>query len=216
MILSLQILLVTHSNAALNDLFEKILQRDVDPRHLLRLGSGERDLLEEATGGETFSKQGRVEWSLARRAALLAQVSRLAVSLGVPGDVGYTCETAAYFHHQHVLPRIDAFRRVVKTATAATTAAASSSSSATKNKSGAGQTAATSPSVVAESFPFTAYFADAPTPLFTPSPSHSSHSATTTSDGDGTTTSQVAHDLEAAEGGLAHVHRLFEELADYR
>ena len=204
---------MTHSNAALNDLFEKILQRDVDPRHLLRLGSGERDLLEEATGGETFSKQGRVEWSLARRAALLAQVSRLAVSLGVPGDVGYTCETAAYFHHQHVLPRIDAFRRTVKTAT--TTTAASSSSSATKNKSGAGQTAATSPSVVAESFPFTAYFADAPTPLFTPSPSHSSHSATTTSDGDGTM-SQVAHDLEAAEGGLAHVHRLFEELADYR
>ena len=65
---------MTHSNAALNDLFEKILQRDVDPRHLLRLGSGERDLLEEATGGETFSKQGRVEWSLARRSALLAQV----------------------------------------------------------------------------------------------------------------------------------------------
>lgn len=37
--------------------------------------SGERDLLEEATGGETFSKQGRVEWSLARRGVLLAQVT---------------------------------------------------------------------------------------------------------------------------------------------
>jgi hypothetical protein len=34
-----RILLVTHSNAALNDLFEKILARDVDPRHLLRLGA---------------------------------------------------------------------------------------------------------------------------------------------------------------------------------
>lgn len=35
-----RILLVTHSNAALNDLFEKTLARDVDPRHLLRLGKG--------------------------------------------------------------------------------------------------------------------------------------------------------------------------------
>lgn len=35
---SQRIVLVTHSNAALNDLFEKILARDVDPRHLLRLG----------------------------------------------------------------------------------------------------------------------------------------------------------------------------------
>jgi len=212
---------VTHSNAALNDLFEKILQRDVDPRHLLRLGSGERDLLEEATGGETFSKQGRVEWSLARRAALLAQVSRLAVSLGVPGDVGYTCETAAYFHHQHVLPRIDAFQRIVKTATA-TAATSSSSSSATKYMSGSG----TGQTVVAEHFPFPAYFADAPTPLFTNSSNPSSHhpACSVSDDGGGgggmMMSSQqqvtVALDLEAAEGGLAHIHRLFEELADYR
>ena len=195
--------------------------------------SGERDLLEEATGGETFSKQGRVEWSLARRGVLLAQVARLAVALGVPGDVGYTCETAAYFHRQHVMPRIDSFRRLVKTAT--TTAAASSSSSANKNKnkSGSGQTTATSTtsspssSVVAESFPFTAYFADAPTPLFAPSSSSSSSSPSSSSslsrttgssggsDGDDSQTA-LARDLEAAEGGLAHINRLFDELADYR
>lgn len=29
-------LLVTHSNAALNDLFEKIMARDIDPRYFLR------------------------------------------------------------------------------------------------------------------------------------------------------------------------------------
>ena len=31
-------LIVTHSNAALNDLFRKIMKRDVLERHLLRLG----------------------------------------------------------------------------------------------------------------------------------------------------------------------------------
>ena len=134
-------------------------------------------------------------------------MSRLAVTLGVPGDVGYTCETAAYFRHQHILPRIEAFRRTAsKTATAATAAASSSSSSVTKNqaKSGTAAPSSSSLSVIAESFPFTAYFADAPTPLFSPCGG---------SDGG---LSQTALDLEAAEGGLAHIHRLFEELADYR
>ena len=41
-----KILIITHSNAALNDIFEKIMKRDVDPRHLLRLGSGEVELRE--------------------------------------------------------------------------------------------------------------------------------------------------------------------------
>ena len=133
------------------------------------------------------------------------------MTLGVPGDVGYTCETAAYFHHQHVLPRIEAFRRTAsKTATAATAAASSSSSSVTKNQAKSGTAAppsSSSLSVVAESFPFTAYFADAPTPLFSPCGG---------SDGFGGLSQQTAFDLEAAEGGLAHIHRLFEELADYR
>jgi hypothetical protein len=39
-----RILLVTHSNAALNDLFAKIRARDIDQRHLLRLGAGQREL----------------------------------------------------------------------------------------------------------------------------------------------------------------------------
>ena len=37
-------LIVTHSNMALNQLFEKIMALDVDERHLLRLGHGEEDL----------------------------------------------------------------------------------------------------------------------------------------------------------------------------
>ncbi len=37
-------LLVTHSNQALNDLFEKIMQRDIDERYLLRQGRGQEYL----------------------------------------------------------------------------------------------------------------------------------------------------------------------------
>lgn len=114
-----KIVLVTHSNAALNDLFEKIMQRNVDPRHLLRLGTGERDLRESlalagAGGsgigqGEDFSKQGRVSWSLARRGYLLGLVQKLAETLRVQGDVGYTCETAEYFFLEHVKSRIEKY-----------------------------------------------------------------------------------------------------------
>lgn len=37
-------LIVTHSNQALNQLFEKIMMLDIDERHLLRLGHGEEAL----------------------------------------------------------------------------------------------------------------------------------------------------------------------------
>ena len=37
-------LIITHSNQALNQLFEKIIALDVDERHLLRLGHGEEAL----------------------------------------------------------------------------------------------------------------------------------------------------------------------------
>lgn len=144
-----KILLVTHSNSALNDLFEKIMQRDVDPRHLLRLGSGESDLRESlalsgAGGsgigqGEIFSKQGRVNWSLARRMQLLGQVQRLGVSLGTPGDVGYTCETAQYFRIK-VQHQIDEFKRRCSNESTTT---------------------------ISDIFPFNNYFSNTPTPLFT-------------------------------------------------
>jgi intron-binding protein aquarius len=74
----------------------------VDPRHLLRLGSGEADLREilatnSPNSTDIFSKQGRVNWCLARRLELLTRVQRLGLSLHAPGDVGYSCETAEYF-----------------------------------------------------------------------------------------------------------------------
>jgi intron-binding protein aquarius len=101
-----RILLVTHSNQALNDLFEKLLERDVPQHQLLRLGAGEKELATEAD----FSKWGRVNHALSRRLELLGQVQALAGSLGVPGDVGYTCETAEYFCLHHVTSRVEGFR----------------------------------------------------------------------------------------------------------
>jgi intron-binding protein aquarius len=94
-------LFVTHSNTALNHLFEKIMALDINERHLLRLGHGQEMLETE----KDFSKWGRVNYMLGLRVQQLAEVERLATSLNVAGDVGYTCETAAHFYLFHVLAR---------------------------------------------------------------------------------------------------------------
>ena len=186
-----KILLVTHSNAALNDLFEKIMERNVDPRHLLRLGSGEKDLRETlavsgAGGGgrgqgEAFSKQGRVDWTLTRRMHLLEQVQRLAVTINVPGDVGYTCETAEYFRLEHIQSRIEKFYIDLASFSASTVISDESTPVGI--------------SAVQKAFPFTNYFLDTPKPLFT---------------------GEYQSDILSAEGCFRHVSKLFEELADYR
>jgi intron-binding protein aquarius len=59
-----RILLITHSNQALNQLFEKIMALDIDERHLLRLGHGQKLLETE----KDFGKYGRVEWMLQKYA----------------------------------------------------------------------------------------------------------------------------------------------------
>uniref|UniRef100_A0A3Q3K443 Aquarius intron-binding spliceosomal factor n=1 Tax=Monopterus albus TaxID=43700 RepID=A0A3Q3K443_MONAL len=94
-------LIVTHSNQALNQLFEKIMALDIDERHLLRLGHGEEELETE----KDFSRYGRVNYVLARRLELLREVERLQGSLDVPGDVCYTCETAGHFYLYQVISR---------------------------------------------------------------------------------------------------------------
>ncbi|CAF0926502.1 unnamed protein product [Adineta ricciae] len=94
-------LIVTHSNQALNQLFEKIMALDVDERHLLRLGHGE----EELETDKDFSRYGRVNYILKKRLELLEQVERLQKSLNVTGDLSYTCETAAHFYLYNVLSR---------------------------------------------------------------------------------------------------------------
>ncbi|KAJ2473382.1 hypothetical protein GGI02_000896 [Coemansia sp. RSA 2322] len=101
------ILLVTHSNQALNQLFEKIIALGtIEPRHLLRLGHGEEALDAE----ESFSKAGRVESLLDRRRELLALAQRLADSLGVPGDFAASCEAARLLFVAHVRTRWESYR----------------------------------------------------------------------------------------------------------
>ncbi|CAD6201771.1 GSCOCG00002767001-RA-CDS [Cotesia congregata] len=105
-------LIVTHSNQALNQLFEKIMALDIDERHLLRLGHGEEALETE----KDFSRYGRVNYVLAKRIDLLAEVQRLKDSLDVKGDVAYTCETAGYFFMDQVITRWQSFEAKLKQA----------------------------------------------------------------------------------------------------
>jgi intron-binding protein aquarius len=113
-----RIVVIAHSNAALNDLFEKIMARgDIDERFMIRLGSGERDLKVDST--HDFSKRGRVAYTLARRELLLKKVQDLSESLGVStahergpnGESSYTCETAMLFYKHQVSARIEIFER---------------------------------------------------------------------------------------------------------
>ena len=94
-----RILLVTHSNQALNDLFEKIVQRDIDERHLLRLGYGYKKLQQNLNNDYNFSRQGRIDYMLNERNTKLQIAQYLAKSLNISGNSGYcyTAETCAHF-----------------------------------------------------------------------------------------------------------------------
>ncbi|VDO13157.1 unnamed protein product [Rodentolepis nana] len=119
-----RILVVTHSNQALNQLFEKIIGLDIDERHLLRLGHGEEAL---ATSKD-FSRYGRVDFILSKRIEYLQKVVLLRKSLEIEQSEDaaaeskllvkevdenahqlFTCETAQYFLLQEVLPRWEKF-----------------------------------------------------------------------------------------------------------
>ncbi len=135
-----RILLVAHSNQALNQLFQRIIALDIDSRHLLRLGHGEEDLDTEAS----FSKHGRVESFMDNRSGFLAEVDRLAASINVEGAHGNSCETADYFNKVYIQP---AWSRFLDQAHSP---------------------AATSDSII-QNFPFHTYFSSAPNqPLFSP------------------------------------------------
>jgi intron-binding protein aquarius len=114
-------IIITHSNAALNDIFQKVMIRgDIHERYMLRLGGGERDL--QSSSSHDFTKQGRVDYSLNRRALLLEQVQQLSESLqisssserGADGSPAYTCESAEYFYRHHIEKRIRQFEKTIK------------------------------------------------------------------------------------------------------
>lgn len=136
-------LIVTHSNQALNQLFEKIMALDIDERHLLRLGHGEEALETE----KDFSRYGRVNYVLAKRLDLLMEVQRLQESLNVKGDVAYTCETAGHFFMYQILTRWERFETRIK------------QRQGTENN-------APPAFIIDEEFPFHKFFDNAPKPLF--------------------------------------------------
>ena len=102
-----RILVVTHSNNALNQIFDKLVKLDVDERHMVRLGHGS-SMLES---NNDFTRNGRVNFMLERRKQLLSEVDRLAQVLKVPGDYGYTCEIASNFFLLHVYSRWELYVR---------------------------------------------------------------------------------------------------------
>jgi len=99
-------LLVTHSNQALNDLFEKIMERDIDERYLIRLGYAARELQTD----RNMSKYGRVNYMLEKRLEQLKEAQRLARTMGHNEDFTSTCEMAEHFFTYHVLAEWEKFQ----------------------------------------------------------------------------------------------------------
>ena len=132
--------LIAHSNQALNQLFQKITNLDIDQRHLLRLGHGEDGLQTDTS----YGKYGRVESFLDNRAFYLSEVDRLAANLDAPGAHGNSCETAGYFDTVYVQPAWSRFWSVANDPEV-------------------------SDSDIVSAFPFHQYFSNAPQPLFPPS-----------------------------------------------
>lgn len=129
-------LIVTHSNQALNQIFGKMIELDVQEHHLLRLGHGEEDLDSE----KDFSRRGRVQYVLKKRLELLIYVSKLARSLDLDPGQGFTCESAGYFHFYHIISRWDEYINSIR---------------GTENVNDIGN-----------KFPFAKFFEDAQQPLF--------------------------------------------------
>ena len=73
-----RILLITHSNSALNDIFEKISASEtLEKDKVIRLGMGH----EKLNLREDYSKTGRINHFLGKRIQLLKEVEELAESL---------------------------------------------------------------------------------------------------------------------------------------
>lgn len=93
-------LLLTHSNLALNQLFDKLVDLDIDERHLVRLGHGS-ELLETR---KDFTKNGRIQYMLDLRFNILSEVAFLAKSRNQPESVADTCELADLFFSGFIFP----------------------------------------------------------------------------------------------------------------
>ncbi|KAJ9442416.1 Pre-mRNA-splicing factor cwf11 [Diplonema papillatum] len=102
-------LVITHSNAALNDIFSKVIKKDIDERYLLRLGMGEKELETD----KDFSRRGRVNYMLERRLTLLKKVAKMCASIGVDEAFADTCESSEHFFSHHMRNRWVRFKDAI-------------------------------------------------------------------------------------------------------
>lgn len=105
-----RILIITRTNHTLNDLVERLLQRDVDSLRVLRLGQGEAEM----SWNEPMSKEGRINALLQRRLLLLSKVSHLSNSMGrAPSTAAeWSCEAASVFFKDVVEKEWELFKRI--------------------------------------------------------------------------------------------------------
>ncbi|KAF4127688.1 AAA domain [Phytophthora infestans] len=127
-----KILVVAHSNQALNDFFARILALHVvNEAEIVRMGQPQLANEGGAGGKESegafhadFSHDGRVAFLLERRAALLAEVEQMAQWLikrdaaryaGLAGgSASYSCENALVFYQFHMKTFLEAARDTSK------------------------------------------------------------------------------------------------------
>ncbi|KAL7694244.1 putative intron-binding protein aquarius [Plasmopara halstedii] len=120
-----KILVVAHSNQALNDFFAKVLAQNVIPEsEIVRIG---REQFEDGhyaskvcdgNSYANFSRSGRVAFLLKRRAELLTEVEQMAQWLMkrdptryaglADGSASYSCENTQIFYQFHMKQYIDA------------------------------------------------------------------------------------------------------------
>lgn len=179
-------------------------------RHLLRLGSGVKNLAAEYTSGRDFSKLGRIKYSLDRRNLLLREVQTLAESLGVFGtrtdeasETFYTCEAAEYFFFSRIKSRIEQFHVLVSKALrvkgqlSADQLPSSLVMSNEKEAKKAIKAASLNRGTIKNLFPFHIFFADAPKEKMFALTSEES-------------------DYDAALGCFRYLEGIFQELRDFR
>ncbi|ETI51788.1 hypothetical protein L914_04754 [Phytophthora nicotianae] len=127
-----KILIVAHSNQALNDFFAKILAQNViHEAEIVRMGQPQLANDDGAGGKENegafhadFSRNGRVAFLLTRRAVLLDEVEQMAQWLikrdatqyaGLAGgSASYSCENALIFYQFHMKTFLDAAREATE------------------------------------------------------------------------------------------------------
>lgn len=95
-----KILIITHSNAALNDIFEKISLLDIDEKYLLRLGMGSKDI----NSSKDYSINGRINYMLNKRKNILDFVLKIAEENKIFLFEEYTCDSALKMLHSLLLP----------------------------------------------------------------------------------------------------------------